>query len=88
MLDAASGSRICDATVTIMGSSGFKETAVAYGDAGSCDYAGALERADSYRVHVERATLIAAEGEGTATALTGCPGVVSATTVVVQLKHP
>lgn len=50
--DAATGVRLCDATVQISDASGYKELLSASGTAATCAYSGAFERPGTYSVSV------------------------------------
>jgi hypothetical protein len=51
VMDAATGGRVCDATVTATDGS-YSETLTGFGDSSTCEYFGAIERVGTYDVQV------------------------------------
>jgi len=88
VVDAVTKTRICDATVTITGSDGYKETPAAWGDDVSCVYRNNREYADTYTIHVERATYVPAKTTGTATNNPDVCGAVTPAKMTIELAHP
>jgi hypothetical protein len=89
VLDVATGSRICDAVVTITDGLGARETAVPGGGAADCVYNGAWGGKGRYRMLVEKTGYAAATTDVDVAPLASCPAGPGITQeVVVNLRRP